>query len=223
MLGHGAIGQFAIGQDSAFTIEIVSIDKWFESLSDPIRVKLGLSPTLQQFSALSDPFPFVPFAWFGWLRDPTSLVKRGLPTPEQPFLAFYPTPSPFAASGWYGWLSEPVRIKPGQPVYLQREFTIDSRIPPEFPQLYRWFKWFDEPKRFKQGLSATLQQTLAYHPRWLPKPNITATLSAFEINSDAATIAVNVVQSQPAASAKVSIVEVFSGNSATSVREIGWY
>lgn len=54
---------------------------------------------------------------------------------------------------------------------------------------------------------------------------INAVMSAFETNSDILQVVINmiqsfgVIQSQPAVSAKVSIVEVSSGNSVTSVGE----
>lgn len=219
MLGHGAIGQFAIGQVGAGSVEFISADKWFEYLSDPVRVKLGLWAGNQQFAFFPDPFPFVTFSYFAELSKPSVLSKRGLATQQQPYFTFHPAPSPFVAYGWRQWLSEPVRLKPGLSVTLQPAFTSDSRWILELPQFYRWFNWFSEPVRFKQGLSVTLQQTLAYHPRILPKPNITATLSAFELNNDAATLAIYVIQSQPAVSAKVSIVETGGGNSATSIWE----
>lgn len=219
MLGHGAIGQFAIGQVGAGSVEFISADKWFDPFSEPVRFKPSLATGLHQFYASPDPLPRVTFSWFGPLTYPIKLTLSGLPATQQQFFTIHPAPSPFVAYGWRQWLSEPVRLKPGLSVTLQPAFTSDSRWILELPQFYRWFNWLSEPVRFKQGLSVTLQQTLAYHPRILPKPNVTATLSAFELNNDAATLAIYVIQSQPAVSAKVSIVETGGGTSATSIWE----
>jgi hypothetical protein len=122
------------------------------------------------------------------------------------------------------WL-DPVRMKPGLSPGLQQSFT-ESTVELFSPQLglEGWFNWFSDPVRTKPGLGTWLQQFLAHHPRTLPTPNVTVTIAARETNTDSALIAVNVVQSSTtgtgqALSASVSIVEVFVGQSGTSIAE----
>ena len=218
MLGFGAIGQFAIGQGPTANAETILADKWFVAFSEPVRFKPGLKASLQQVNALSDPIPIVSFGWFEELSRPQKLNKKGIPTPEQMVLAFQPAPSPFVATGWYNWLSEPVRFKPGLRAALQLfEVQNPGFIPNPSTLIEGWFNWYSEPVRSKPGLKAHLQQVLAYHPRILPKPNVTIILKATEIDTDAALFAVNVIKSNPPVSAKVSIIEIGNGNSATSI------
>ena len=96
MLGHGAIGQFAIGQWTlAGSTEVISPDKWYVALSEPKRFLADLKPGLQQFSAFN-PQPFVSFAWYGLLSEPVRF-KPDLGAARQPFLAqaprLLPTPT----------------------------------------------------------------------------------------------------------------------------------
>ena len=50
MLGLGTIGQFAIGQVSAGTPEIITEDKWNYQWSEPsVKIKKGLASADQQF------------------------------------------------------------------------------------------------------------------------------------------------------------------------------
>jgi hypothetical protein len=112
MLGFGATGQFAIGEVGVST-ETVSVDKWYVQLSEPVRFRLGLKPAAQQFAALSDPFPFVPFSWFNELVIPAIRTRPGLRPGAQQFIALQPAPSPFVATGWFEALSEPARFRQG--------------------------------------------------------------------------------------------------------------
>ncbi len=222
--GGDALGRQALGQitNQPPTLVLVS----YPVTPEPVRstVGPGYQIALMASGGVIPPLLITPLIqWNPTFSEPIVKVKVGLRASAHQFIAFYPTPSPFVATGWRAWLSEPVRLKPGFPSQLQQTFTTDAKFLLEHPDIQRWFNWLAEPVRLKLGLSVTLQQALAYHPRILPKPNITATMRAPETNSDAAAIAVNVIQSQPAATANVSIVEVGSGNSGTSVREIGWY
>lgn len=254
MLGFGTIGQFAIGQVGAGQVEIITPDKWFVALSEPVRVKQGLQAPNQAahffnvnpfvsfswFGNLSEPVrrkpinpaslpqlffmqpapsPFVATGWFNWLSEPVR-IKSGLRPEQQQFLAYQAntiTVTPFA---WFSWLSEPVRIKAGLKAYLQKVETQDTRwIPAPATLIEGWFNWLSEPKRFQKGLGAPYQLDYASHPRVLPPPNVTATINTIEINGDIPLIAVNVVKSNPPATANVSIVEIGNGLSATSVIE----
>lgn len=172
MLGFGATGQFAIGQVGIGAAENITPDKWYIALSEPVRFRQGLRAGQQQFSALSDPFPFVSFSWFEELSKPPVLTKPGLRPSQQQFLAFHPAPSPFVATGWFAPLSEPVRKKPGLPPARQPFFTIDTAVIP-ISKLTAWFSALSEPVRFKIGLKPWLQQFFTGPPRLLPNPAIT--------------------------------------------------
>lgn len=178
MLGHGATGQFAIGQvATGGTAETIAPDKWYAALSEPVRKKLGLIAGVQQFVAFA-PNPVVSFSWFGGLAEPIRTIPRAV-AGERQFLALYPTPSPFVATGWFAPLSEPVRQIPGLPAALRQFFTTDTTAIP-VTKLIEWFAAFSEPVRVLQGLKPWHQQFLAYHPRLQPNPTITGTLSAIE-------------------------------------------
>lgn len=218
MLGFGAIGQFAIGEAGNFTAETITADKWYMALSEPVRVKPALKAGLHQYTSLN-PLPLVSFSWFEGLSEPVRIKPINPAALRQDFF-MQPAPSPFVATGWYNWLSEPVRLPNGLKFYLQREFTRDAVwIPSPATLIDGWYTWLSEPKRFPRGLATQLQQDLAYHPRILPPSNVTVIVHALEINSDAAAIAVNVVTSNPAVSAKASLIEIGNGFSATSVIE----
>lgn len=217
MLGFGATGQFAIGEVGAGTVEFIGPDKWLEAFSEPLRFRSGLGALEQQATAN---FPIQTIiSWYDWLGEPVRL-PRGIAPQLQQFSAYQTdilTVRPFA---WYANLTEPIRLKIGLGPQLQQFFTIDAKaIRTGDTFLEGWYNTFSEPVRFKQGINSTLQQYFAYHPRLLPNPNVTAILRAVETNSDTAIWAINVIQSKPAASAKVSFMEIFGGQSATSVRE----
>lgn len=181
MLGHGATGQFAIGEVGASAgAEFIGPDKWLQAFRDPVRFKRGLRASQQQFSSLPDPFPFVSFSWFEELSKPSVLKKNGLRSSQQQFLAFQPAPSPFVATGWFAPLSEPVRKKPGLRPTLQQFFTTDPTVIPVSTFLNGWFSPLSEPVRQKQGLKASLQQFLASPSRLLPTPTLFGVLNALE-------------------------------------------
>jgi len=220
MLGFGTIGQFTIGEAGTGSAETISADKWFVPLSEPVRFKPGVSAARQQFDTLKDGFPFVSFSWFEDLSKPPIVAKPQLKAAQQQFLAFYPTPSPFVATGWFEPLAEPVRFKPGLPPSRQPFIARDDGfIPGPATLLQGWFTLLGEPVRFRQGLSARFQQDLGYYPRILPNPNVTGILNPTETDLDEYTIVVNVLKSNPPATAVVSITEIGTGFSATSVIE----
>lgn len=176
MFGLGHLGEFALGQESQNAAEIVTIDKWFANLSEPVRIKPGLRTSEQQFLAFASPKPVVPFGWFENLSEPVR-VKRRLPTPSQPYFSFQPTP--IINISWFAGLSEPVRQKRGLRPYLQRSFTADTDVIPT-SKMIEWFAPLSQPVRQKKGLRSHLQQFLASPSRLLPTPTSFGTLSALE-------------------------------------------
>jgi len=151
--------------------------------------------------------------------EPVVKAKIGLRPDLQQFLAQCPRP-PLVSFSWFEELSKPsVLAKPGILSDLPPFFFEDTKLIPDASKfLEGWFNWYSEPVRFKQGLSAPLQQFFTYPPRLLPTPNVSISLSAFEVNTDIPLFALNVIQSQPAVSAKVSVQEAL-GQSVASVRE----
>lgn len=128
MLGHGATGQFAIGQVSA--AETITPDKWYIALSEPPRFLPRLRPGLQQFLAF-DPQPFVPFGWFSGLSIPSVRTRRGLPAALQQAFAADTTVIPTSKLiEWFAPLSEPVRKLSGLLAALQQFFTAPSQLRP---------------------------------------------------------------------------------------------
>jgi hypothetical protein len=217
MLGFDALGRLALGQVPSGGGAAIFPGSWYVNLSEPIvkqNIRLG---TANQPFLFFHPNPVVSFGWFESLIDPVKVPLRLRTGLNQDFIL---NPLPRVSFGWFGELSKPQKLfLTWLPTADQQTFTTDPTLFPNPARfLEGWFNWYSEPVRFKLGLSVTLQQTLAYHPRILPKPNITATMSAFE-GVDVFLGAINVIQSNPAASAKVSIREISVGNSATSVRE----
>lgn len=155
MLGFGAIGQFAIGQqNTAGGAEVITVDKWFQPLSEPVRFKRGLAPKYQQTIALH-PLPIVNISWFSGLSEPVR-QKIGLHARYQQFSTVQNI-KPIVPFGWFAPLSEPVRKKPRLPESEQPYLSIDL-LP---TVLMDWFSSLSEPKRFKQGLRADLGIVLA--------------------------------------------------------------
>ena len=218
MLGLGAIGQFAIGEQTSGNAEVITVDKWYIALSEPVRKKPGMSAPSQPFTFLF-PLPIISFGWFGALSEPKRDKPINPASYRQDFW-MHQTPSPFVATGWLNWLSEPVRLKPGLLTHLQRTDTQDTRwLPLSSTIIQGWYTWLSEPKRFLRGLGPSYQVGYTAHPRVLPTPNVTITVTAVELNGDIPAIAVNVVKSNPAVSARVSIVEIGNGLSPTAVIE----
>ena len=189
---------------------------WFVELSKPKTLdKVGIATPLQQAFTFH-PNPVISIGWFNELSKPVSLAKPGLATNLQQSLTFHP--SPVVSFGWFGNLTEPVRLPIGLNARLQREFTINAAwVPSPQALLEGWYNWLSEPKRFPVGLKVQYQKEFFAPSRLLPTPNILATMSAFEVDTDKAGIAINVVKYPTPVSANVSITEIGTGLSPTSV------
>lgn len=147
MLGHGATGQFAIGEVGTTTAEIITPDKWYVALSEPVRFKRGLEARYQAFAAFH-PNPIIDISWFANLSEPVR-QKKGLRAQLHPFET-KANITPLVSFGWMSALSEPKRFKRGIRPDLQ-QFTAyvpnQTTITP-----FSWFSSLSEPKRFKRGL-----------------------------------------------------------------------
>ena len=141
--------------------ERVYADKWFNPLSEPVRLKLGLRAGLQRYLVAPNANPIVSFSWYENLSDPVR-IKRWLAVANQQFFTTSPfsltQPETVTESRWHQPWSEPVRIKPRLAEGLQ-QYT--ARATTEIIGLPSWYQWWAEPVRFKLGLAAIQQQTLA--------------------------------------------------------------
>lgn len=184
--------------------EQITEDRWHQPWSEPVRFKPRLREGLQQFISFY-PTPLVSFGWDEPLSEPVRF--RAFPTREQQFTAFLnpePTVGSIEARWHFPW-SEPVRIKPATPtpeqIYLEWVFS------PKEIGLIGWFNPFSLPRTLeKQGLKNYLQQFLAYHPRILPNPTMTGTMSATERGD--VFLAGGALFNQ-VTSAQVGIIEIF--------------
>lgn len=155
MLGLGTIGQFTVGQVGTGTAEIISVDKWFVSLSEPKRFRAGLGSPSQQFTAYTpNPTTVTPFSWFAPLSELVVKNKIGLRTGSQQTIAFQ---HPFVSFSWMQGLSEPKRFK-SRLIEGRQQFLVDTLFP---TILIDWFAWLSEPVRIKRGLKKELQPILA--------------------------------------------------------------
>jgi|ERR1035437_4080392 hypothetical protein len=187
--------------------------KWHQAWSEPVRQKPGLPANLQQsFTSDSTPFPTGSnLAWYANLSAPVR-TKIGLGSQlQQSFTTDTSVLPEQRQLEWFAWLNEPVKLKRGLGAWLQQA---DSLQVPVIPPIHfpAEFQWLSEPVRFKPGLGTWLQQFLAYHPRLLPNPNVTAIMAAKETNNDIALFGIQVYSSvTPAANAvlaNVSITEI---------------
>ena len=179
MLGHGAIGQFAIGEVGTATAETILADKWFVALSEPPRFKIGLKAGEQQFGSLPDLFPFVTFSYFVDLTVPAIRTRTGLKASEQQFAAADTAVIPVSKMApWFTALSEPPRFKIGLPAREQQFSAQDTQVIPV--SIMAWDVALSAPVRFKIGLRPPSQQFEARPPQLRPNPTTTGVLAAIE-------------------------------------------
>lgn len=171
MLGHGATGQFAIGEFGTAVTEVITPDKWYVALSEPVRFKKGLASRHQVFTAFH-PTPIINISWFNQLSEPVRL-KKGLRAQYHQYLTNQNI-NPLVSFGWFGAMSEPVRKKRRLIEGIQA-FNIIDLLP---TILLDWFAALSEPKRFKRGLRPDEQPFLAFNP-FIPI-SYTARLDAIE-------------------------------------------
>lgn len=177
---------------------IIQFESWHSPLSEPVRFKIV--PQLRVALIASGLFAPV-------LNPETQLIQ-------------------FFESRWHQPWSEPVRVKlrlrTGANQFSSSFF---DNTPNPSNQLQGWYNWFENPVWPKKGLKSYLQQTLAYHPRYLPPPNVTIRISAIETNSDAADFDVWVYDELPvpidltAVDVSISEVIVDGSGAISSIKE----
>lgn len=136
----------------------VTVDRFFVSLSEPVKVPARLITGAQEacFFGRAAPFPEAVTIdrWQIALSEPVRIKPR-LPEPEQQTLALHP--SPVVSFSWFSWLSDPVRVK-------QRLAEPDQQATFFHPTpvvSFSWFSWLHDPVRVKARLPEPEQQFLA--------------------------------------------------------------
>jgi len=175
---------------SIFTPEVVTLDKWYVALTEPVRVKVSLAPAAQQFTAFVKAAPFPEAVFESKWHQPWSEPVRAKPALRvAPDTAMVPFTLPYATVS-YGWnvpqTDLPPRAKPGllaacQQFYTANVFPIANVVVTN----YGWFAPLGTPANPKPGLAARYQQAFAAPTRLLPTPNITGVLAASD-NPDTA-------------------------------------
>lgn len=188
--------------------EQTSYDKYGYAWSEPVRQKLGLLTGTQEFFKFG-PLPSVSFAWNYEWTTPVRL-KRGLRPELHQFYTNDTIVLPETRQlEWYNWLNAPVRLKSGLGHWLAPAVTFHS---PLQPVIFSIYEYFTDPIWPKRGLGTHLQQSLAYHPRLLPNPTVTAVMNTKETNNDVALFGVCVYSpitpTTNAVLANVSITEI---------------
>ncbi len=141
--------------------EIITMDKWFRELSEPVRVKTPLNTALQYWEIdrlqLTLPERTQLDKWYSPLSEPVR-SKKPLPLGAIPSWEFDPFPLPFIPGldlfRWYRPPSEPVR---------ERDKVHAARVPawwidrlqltlPERTQLDKWYSPLSEPVRTQKPL-----------------------------------------------------------------------
>jgi len=142
--------------------------------------------------------------WTQWTQWPDRIDKRPVPLNFNPLTL---TLTPTVIVPWTQWTQWPDKIwrKP-QPVDTGPFTVLLQLVRTPWNELSRWPELV--PIRSKAGLHAALQQVQARFPGTISQATVTGILAAFEVNSDAAALAVYVIQSQPAVRAAVSIQEI---------------
>jgi hypothetical protein len=146
------------------TAETVTVDKWWQPLSEPVRVKAGLATPLQQSLALVKAAPFPETVsidrWLLPFSEPVR-IKPGLLVDAQREVG-YANIQPLVSFGWFNWLNEPVRLKPGLGAPYQLVYAANTSPFTETVTVDKWFAWLAEPVRVKARLGTALNQYEAF-------------------------------------------------------------
>lgn len=128
----------------------------------------------------------------------------------------------FFESRWHQPWSEPKRFRrqlhPALNPFAGSFFDI---TPNPSNLIQGWYQPWREPKWPKKGLRSYLQQTTTQPNRYLPVANVTATMSAVEVNNDIASFAVTTTGTPGgvAVSVAVSITELPNTSGFASITE----
>jgi len=217
--GFGPIGAMAIGELGP--IIDVKYPLW-PPLSTPPHFQRKINPqhaaalaTAGSFQIINILFPelITEDKWHFPFSTPVR-VKPGLGAAYQQTFNLDTLPIPTSKGmGWFAPVSSPVRQPIGLKSYLQ-DYAPFKTLPVIIPSIASYYP-YSTPVRIKPGFRYYLQQSLAYHPRLLPNPSVTATWNSTETGEDEALFAVNVYDAVSGAvlgyGARVSIIETETG------------
>lgn len=145
-----------------FVAEVITLDKWWEPLAEPVRQKPGLRASLQDTTAdiAFNEDPGNQAKWYEPWSEPVR-QKKGLRSPYQISLIWgYFTPEATTPDKWFLPLSEPVRIKPALRAGSQQAFGTDTDPIVSFS----WFNGLNEPPKPKVTIRLGSQQFAAVPP-----------------------------------------------------------
>lgn len=95
MPSFGAVGRFPIGvvTSGGGQTEIITVDKWFDWLSEPVRLPLRLRTGAEPFLAFEPaPSPFVASGWYNWLTEPVRVKVALAAALQQALIETAPQP-----------------------------------------------------------------------------------------------------------------------------------
>jgi hypothetical protein len=124
----GAANQVAMDFWSTFTPagETITLDKWYAAWREPVRFKVSLPVTEQQYIALVKATPFEVVTQDKWYRPLSEPVRIKPPLRTAPEMAMVPFATPYITVN-YGWHSPktelPPRAKPGLLTAHQTAYT----------------------------------------------------------------------------------------------------
>lgn len=161
-VGLLAAAQQALALTEAIFTETTTEDRYHQPWSEPVRIKPGLSSSLQ----LSQVWLFYELVladkWIYQWSDPVQLPV-GLKAPYHPAFPAYTEAPPFTEatteSRWHFAWSEPVRIKPGLAAPEQKADWLVEASFKETVTESRWHFPWSEPVRIKPGLLTSDQTT----------------------------------------------------------------
>jgi hypothetical protein len=144
------------------TAEVITVDKWFEQLSDPTRrIPAAKQVTIVEWTAVTIDQWLVPFA------DPVR--RAGLSTAHQQafFSGLFFTTEVVTTDKWVTQLSIPQRQLPRDADYqFENDWTATDTS-------MEWFSPLSEPQRTKLGLKVALQTPLYWPPLFITTEQVT--------------------------------------------------
>jgi hypothetical protein len=136
-------------------LENILLSKWFNPLSEPVRIKPALGAHLQQFQPYNETQQFPETVTESrWHQPWSEPVRRvGIPTGEQQAIAFVPLP--IVPVGFYQPWSEPVWQKPAVLAANQQVLA----FAPNPIVSFGWFNSLSDPAKPKSAVATASQQS----------------------------------------------------------------
>ncbi len=148
--------------------EVVSVDKWFASLSDPVRVRPRLAAGSQQHAAFVKATPFEESVTVDRWLMPLSAPTRRVTSVADRLAAAAPVFVPGLAFDWFRALAEPPKAKASVRTASQPSAAWNNFTPPSTESILvdKWFSPFGLPVRDRRLTTAS--QTASVAPVFVP-------------------------------------------------------